>query len=385
MSVVTSAPPLSRVEAARRVLRGLLAGEQSDRSWVEAIPTLGADWLQQQGLAPLTWFSVRKSTALPPDLLAMLHRFYLAAVADAELHHQELLTVLQTLAARDIRPVVFKGAALAYTVYPDPACRPMSDLDLWIPPSDMPGARAALGQIGYRVAPRPDRPPALMERFKGEISLSHPHPAHGLVELHWSVFVGEWLRLTADIDDTMIQSRAARAVLLDQPVLFLAPEDAILQLIAHVAVNHQFSLNVSRSMIDLTLLAHASAVDWDTIAKRARAWRLATTVWLTLTLAIDLIGLDEARAIVSRLAPSRPRQWLLARLVNGVQIAAQGDLRTSRRRFVLLLLLVERRRDLLRLIFRTLWPERDWLQARYGRSGVSVHAKHLLNALRGHI
>lgn len=190
MSAVTSAPASSRVDAARRVLRGLLSGESRDPDWMEAIPTLGVDWLQQQQLSPLVWLRVRKSTALPPKLRDALHHSYLAAIADAELHQHELRAVLQTLAACDIQPGVFKGAALAHTVYPDPVCRPMGDLDLWIAPADMPRARAALEQIGYRVDPRPDRPLALMEHFKGEIGLSHQHPAYGLVELHWSVFVG---------------------------------------------------------------------------------------------------------------------------------------------------------------------------------------------------
>jgi hypothetical protein len=55
------------------------------------------------------------------------------------------------------------------------------------------------------------------------------------------------------------------------------------------------------------------------------------------------------------------------------------------RRFVLQLLLVDRPRDALRLIFRALWPEADWLAARYGRAGVGVRWRHLLAAVRGKI
>ena len=196
---------------------------------------------------------------------------------------------------------------------------------------------------------------------------------------------GEWLRLTSDIDDALIQSRAVRARLLDQPIFFLAPEDAVLQLITHLAVNHQFSLMAPRSLIDLALLTRSAAVDWDIIAAQARAWHLATAAWLVMTLAIDLVGLEEARTVAPRLAPSRLRQRLLTRLVNSAQIAAQADWRLSRWRFVLLLLLVDRRRDVLKLLFRTLWPERAWLSARYGRTSVRLRAGHLLNALRGHM
>jgi len=50
-------------------------------------------------------------------------------------HHQTNLrfTVLQTLlelfALNGLTPMVIKGAALCYTTYPDPALRPMRDID----------------------------------------------------------------------------------------------------------------------------------------------------------------------------------------------------------------------------------------------------------------
>ena len=53
---------------------------------------------------------------------------------------------------------------------------------------------------------------------------------------------------------------------------------------------------------------------------------------------------------------------------------------------LLLLLLVDRGRDAAKLIFRALlWPEREWLIARYGRYTFTTRLRHLFDAARGKI
>ncbi len=173
--------------------------------------------------------------------------------------------------------------------------------------------------------------------------------------------------------------------LLDQPVRLLAPEDAVLHLLFHAGVNHQFSMVVLRSFIDIALLARTAPLEWAVIAERARAWRIATVTWLGLTLALDLAGLDEAQAILPRLAPPRWKQAVLWRVVSPAQLVDQKNWTANQQRFMLLLLLVDRQRDVLKLIFRTLWPDRAWLAARYGEYRFSTRIRHFLNAARGRI
>ena len=225
----------------------------------------------------------------------------------------------------------------------------------------------------------------MMELFMGERQMVGTRPDTGLVELHWGVFAGEWLQRTARIDEHAIRQRLCPTELLGQPVALLAPEDAVLQLLVHTGVNHQFSMSVLRSLIDVTLLARSTPLDWAAIADRARAWRIATVTWLGLALAIDLVGLSEARSMLPRLAPSRLRQAGLMRLVNPQRIIALTDVRASRSRFVLLLLLIDRPRDIFKLVIRTLWPEREWLIARYGQYTLVTRLRHFFNALGGKI
>ena len=74
------------------------------------------------------------------------------AVVDA-IRTQELRRVVSGIVAADgAAPIVFKGAALAYSHYPDPWLRPRLDADILVPPSRVTLVLAALEDIGYERA-----------------------------------------------------------------------------------------------------------------------------------------------------------------------------------------------------------------------------------------
>ncbi len=333
----------------------------------------------------LVWQASLKEVNLSPEFAMHLKAAYYTAIGDAELHQSELAAVLRALDLQCITPVLFKGAALAFTVYPDPACRPMGDLDLWVTDAEMPKAQAALEAIGYQFAAKSDRPPALMRMYMGEVALHGRRPGTGLVELHWGVFPGEWLRRTAAIDEDAVRARVQPVRVADQPAWILAAEDSIIQLAVHFAVNHQLAYPWLRGLVDVTLLARHQPIDWNLIVARARAWRVATATWLVLKLTVELTGLHEAVECVRQLSPSPLRRWLIGRFANADGLVAMHDLSRSRWRFVYLLLLVDRLRDAARLVYRAVWPEDEWLTARYGQAGFKRRVQHLLSALRGRI
>jgi hypothetical protein len=371
-----------RTTSARQLLTALTSSPHPSVDWRNTLSSLGADWLCAQRLASMTWWAFQRA-ALTDGLQHDLRRAYYAAAGDAELHRRELAHVLRQLNDRQIQTVVFKGAALAHSVYPDPACRTMGDIDLWMADADIERARQALCERGYESYRKPDRPPALMALFQGEIGLQHRDAEYGLVELHWGVFPGEWLRRVAAIDVDAVRRRVALTRLAGETAHILAPEDAIIQSALHTAINHQMSMSSLRALVDIALLARHYPIDWSALVQRARAWRVATPVWLVLSLAVDLAGLAEAAEAAQQLQPSALRRRLIGRLANAGSLVMMRDLSASRWRYVFLLLLIDRGRDALRLIFRALWPEREWLIARYGRCTFATRLRHLFDAVRG--
>src|SRR5207247_772426 len=61
----------------------------------------------------------------------------------------ELVRLLDGLAAAAVRPLLMKGAALAYTVYPDSSLRPHNDVDLFVCDDHRHRASRALPGLGY--------------------------------------------------------------------------------------------------------------------------------------------------------------------------------------------------------------------------------------------
>ncbi len=202
------------------------------------------------------------------------------------------------------------------------------------------------------------------------------------MELHWGTFAGEWLRRTAAVDDAESAAGRARCGWPGATAWTLDAEDAILQLAVHLAVNHQMAYPGVRGLLDVALLARAEKLDWPALAGGRAQWRVATAAWLVLSLTAELLGLPGADQAVRRLAPSRRRRALLRRFVDGQYVLEGRDMTGGPRRLAFQLLLVDRPRDAGRLVGRTLWPEREWLRARYGAAGAGVRGRHLARVAR---
>lgn len=93
-----------------------------------------------------------------------------------------LRRLLDLLAADGVTVIVFKGAHLAYTFYPDPALRPHVDIDLLIHPRDVEAARRVLERSGHRLLPH----------VSGRFVMSQFHYVDGgagahTYDVHWQI------------------------------------------------------------------------------------------------------------------------------------------------------------------------------------------------------
>lgn len=315
-----------------------------------------------------------------PRAREALLRLHQAATFDTLIWRRALALVLPTLAAEDIVATPYKGAALAFGVYDDPVSRSMSDIDLWLDAADMPRACAVLEGLGFQPREKAERPRALQALYDGEL----PFVGHGigvpLVELHWGVFPGEWLRRASRVDRAALRQRRQAGTLAGVPVLFLAPEDHLIQVAVHAGISHVFSMATVRCLLDLVMLARRG-VEWDAVVERARQWRLSRVVGHALALAGELFDDEAFRAAASRLLSPRERATL-DRFVDAGAVMRQQALEGARK-WRYLLAVVDRPADRVTLVARSLWPERDWLAARHGRAGWPTRATHLAGTLRG--
>lgn len=125
-------------EAERRAMRGLVATLLgAEQPYVAA--DLPLDLVRRHMLAPLA------HTAGVPGL----RNDYITSSLQAERRAAVLGEAVDVLAAAGVPVILLKGIAYAGTVYPDPAHRPMSDIDLLVRPSDIALAERTLARLGY--------------------------------------------------------------------------------------------------------------------------------------------------------------------------------------------------------------------------------------------
>ena len=110
------------------------------------------DAAREHGVVPLVAWQHRRLGSLnnwPATLReAIATRARQHAIVE-QLHRAELTAVVGELTSRGVRPIVFKGAALAYTHYPHPCLRPREDFDLLVPESQRNDAVEALRARAY--------------------------------------------------------------------------------------------------------------------------------------------------------------------------------------------------------------------------------------------
>lgn len=334
-----------------------------------------ARWLVALDLGALGFECARSSD---PELAARLRPAAAGAAAGNLAHLQELDRIERRFAGLDIAMVLLKGAAVSESAYSDWCFRPMTDLDVWVRNEDMSRAGRVLIELGYlQEAGRPDRPPALQSLCDGELIFSPAQGRYGLVELHFGPFQGWWAWRTARPDADALWRRA-EPVGPGRHARRLAVEDAVLQTALHVVAS-QFGQAPLRGLMDLAVMARRHRIDWEEVGGRARDWRMATAVWLVLDTADRLIGLPGSASALRRLRPPAMRRAALRAFVTPEAILAGRDLTRASRRHLLLLALVDRARDGARLLGRTLWPEKWWIAARYGRQvGRVAHLRGLI-------
>lgn len=355
-----------------RTLLYALAAHEPDAlaAWLEGHEFSQADlaWLSAQGLAMFAYFRLQQTGLLarvPAEIADPWEATYRRTVLATASMDWEIERVVAALTQAGVDFIWLKGAALAYTIYANPACRLRGDLDLWIPLEHLPLATALLAALGYHLHVTEYRPDALARLVGGEQQMVSDSSVLTLIELQWPALRGEWVRRTAAVDHAGIWRRRRPALIGQQAGWTMTGEDTLIHLCFHQAINHQFGSPWLRNLLDIHLLTQQGGLDWSQVAARAVAWRLAAVVWTTLDLTQRLLGATIPASVMEALAPARRRRWLIERLRLEQGLLAMHSESYSYTRFLVQMALVDRARDGALFLARGLFPEAAWLRARY--------------------
>lgn len=155
-------------------------------------------FLRWNSLAPL-WYDLIAShgrhSAMGTRLMEQLHRDKLSTVAAYLLQKHTLSRLHQLLTEHDIPYAVFKGAQVRELVYPEPAIRPVCDIDVLVSSAMRDRVIKVLTDAGMSMVVKP-------ENVSHECTLMDGNIA---VDLHWHILRPG--RMRVNMTDTLMQER----------------------------------------------------------------------------------------------------------------------------------------------------------------------------------
>lgn len=280
--------------------------------------------------------------------------------------YRDLEHALQVLESAGVAVMLLKGVALAQTIYPTIADRPMADVDLLVHPCDRDRAGSALVAAGYRVVPEPEQRFSPFDtEFTGEMVFRRGHGVW--IEVHWELTPAEWMRHLIALDMEALWRDAIPLQVNGQRALQLSPPDTLLHLCLHLAV-HGFRHPWGQADI-CRLIAHYSPFPWQQFVTRACAFRVRSLCYFVLqALPPSNLALVPHHVLDALRPPGWQRR--VVRHLADPQAAMAGRTGMSRSRSYLVhFAVVDRPVDGLRTLAWLLFPGRRWLAERYRLRG----------------
>ena len=207
-----------------------------------------------QGLVPLLFrkLTAQKGGGWPAELLARLREASLRLAAAELLLEADLRSLLASLADIGVRPLLLKGTALAYSLYPEPWLRPRCDTDLLIPEADRDKTDSLLLRLGCAALHE-----AAADGINAQMSWSRRR--QGLdcrYDIHWRISNASG-RFSRAFADEHLFARAAAVPALGEHARTLSKTDALLFACFHRAGHFSHSGDRLVWLHDLHLLCQS--------------------------------------------------------------------------------------------------------------------------------
>ena len=282
-------------------------------------------------------------------------------LAMRELRHQQVLKqTLIALAALGMEPVLFKGTALAYSLYPNPVLRTRGDTDLIIAPDAMARVDVAFRELGFV---RDNAISGDYVSYQACYTREEDGGEAHTLDLHWRINNSELLSRLFSYDELRGQAQALPK--LCPQALAASPVHALLLASMHRATHKQNPYYVDGVahyggdrliwLYDIHLLAKSfTGAQWDEFLRLAESKGLR---------AVCLEGMERARACFRTEYPERVLA-ALARTGNAEPAALYlngGRLRQQQMDF----LAISGTRNKLRFLRESVFPPEAYMRHKY--------------------
>lgn len=311
-----------------------LCPDQQPNQWLASLPQDNWDDLVVRaivlGLAPQLYYRFSQwEVNIPPRPLAKLQITYQAQQKRNEAIFQQLAEILTACATNGLTPIALKGIHLAAHWYPQPAMRPMNDIDLLFRPAEMATIAQIFATLGYEghhksanLGPGVTKHTSTYRRPTDEMGHT-PNPylsttAGRTVEPHTSL-EESWFGLKVDITPG-VQERAIPLTFGNCPGRALANEDLLLHLCLHFCFHLIQGAPTMVQLSDIALVSGSGRINWQPFSERAIASQSAPYALAALSLAHKLLHAPIPAETHQTLSQATPRP--LARRITNLNLEA---------------------------------------------------------------
>jgi Uncharacterised nucleotidyltransferase len=243
------------------------------------------------GVLPQVYSALVQAGEASSAALSSLRPMYERSVHQALWLTRELLRIIECFDSHGIRSLPYKGPALAQVLYGNVTARQFADLDILVPPDDLPKVRASLAELGYetslKLSPREERA-YIAAGYELVFDLGEHR---NLLEIQWRILPRFY---AVDFNIERFFDRAIAVDLCGRAVRTLCPEDLMLVLCVHAAKHAWTQLSWVREIAELP---RSHQLDWVAIFDEAERLSICRILAVSLAVANNLLGAEVPEAV----------------------------------------------------------------------------------------
>lgn len=228
----------------------------------------------QARLGPLLYHAIRDQERVPGAVEETWRVAYLSAALYNTLLYQAWEAVAERFVAANIPVILLKGAALAETVYENRALRPFGDVDILVRREHVKAAVAVLTTAGYTASHRSLADVSHLN-LGGELVFHKSGDHDTSIDLHWTLIDLPYYARRLAMD--WFWATARPLSIGRSPTLTLGPEALVLYLSAHLALHHDPDLpNSLLWWLDLVHVFdhYSTEIDWELVLAKAAEFEI---------------------------------------------------------------------------------------------------------------
>ena len=218
----------------------------------------------------------------------------------------ELNKAADILANQNIPLLALKNSGITLGMYPYFGSCPMGDVDVLVKKSQFREAHNLLVKNGYKLKFRyefeEDNIEAAEKGGGAEYSVQLNNGEHLWFELQWRPIAGRWIQPKQEpkADELVDRSISIKG----SNVRLLSPEDNLLQVCLHTAKHTFVRAPGFRLHTDVDRIISTQRIDWKIFEKMVLELKTKTAVYISLSMAKNLIGTPIPEDILKNIKPN---------------------------------------------------------------------------------